>query len=286
MGLAEPKNRQRFGLDPRNTTWSNDTSRFGHQHLEKLGWTPGSGLGLVSHATTTHIKVRVKDDNTGLGAKLARKNKKDGFDSGECTGLDVFQRLLGRLNGKETEIGDELDRQRKENVINGKWGIAFVKGETLQSTWDREAKAFVLRRKRRVSETIEDAEVQRRLFKKEKKERKEKKDKKESKHKPKKEKSEKKAKKEAKKEAEKEAKKEAKREAKKEAKREAKRESKDTLKQQGLIENTDTKESMLLPKSNTTIIASRLAVRSRWIKQKRAAVMDSKALNEIFMVAQ
>ncbi|ANZ73725.1 BA75_01625T0 [Komagataella pastoris] len=282
MGLAEPKNRQRFGLDPRNTTWSNDTSRFGHQHLEKLGWTPGSGLGLVSHATTTHIKVRVKDDNTGLGAKLARKNKKDEFDSGECTGLDVFQRLLGRLNGKEDEIGEELDRQRKESVINGKWGIAFVKGETLQSTWDKEAKAFVLRRKRRISETLEDAEMQRKLLKTERRERKEKKEKKQSGDKPKKEKSEKKAKKEA----IKEAKKEAKRQARREAKREAKRESRDNLKKPEIIENTVTKESMLLPKSNTTIIASRLAVRSRWIKQKRAAVMDSKALNEIFMVAQ
>ena len=136
MGLAGTKVKQRFGLDPRNTNWSNDTSRFGHKYLERMGWKPGKGLGLVEHATTSHIKVSIKDDNLGLGAKLSKRSKKDEFDSGECAGLDVFQRILGRLNGKEQQINDELERQRTEKIINGKWGMHFVKGETLQSTWD------------------------------------------------------------------------------------------------------------------------------------------------------
>lgn len=99
------------------------------------------GLGMVSHATTTHIKVSIKDDNLGLGSKLKRKEKKDEFDSGECAGLDVFQRILGRLNGKEDIISNELEKQRKNKIINGKWGINFVKGEVLASTWDAETKA-------------------------------------------------------------------------------------------------------------------------------------------------
>ena len=42
MGLAGTKVKQRFGNDPRNTNWSNDTSRFGHQYLSKMGWKQGS----------------------------------------------------------------------------------------------------------------------------------------------------------------------------------------------------------------------------------------------------
>jgi Pin2-interacting protein X1 len=46
---------------------------------------------------------------------------------------------------------------------------------------------------------------------------------------------------------------------------------------------------MLKPKSETTsttagVIGSKMALRSKWIKQKRAAVMDEKALQEIFMI--
>ncbi|CAI4519862.1 ASN_collapsed_G0022970.mRNA.1.CDS.1 [Saccharomyces cerevisiae] len=137
MGLAATRTKQRFGLDPRNTAWSNDTSRFGHQFLEKFGWKPGMGLGLSPmNSNTSHIKVSIKDDNVGLGAKLKRKDKKDEFDNGECAGLDVFQRILGRLNGKESKISEELDTQRKQKIIDGKWGIHFVKGEVLASTWD------------------------------------------------------------------------------------------------------------------------------------------------------
>ena len=143
MGLAGTKVKQRFGLDPRNTNWSNDTSRFGHQYLERMGWKPGKGLGLVEHATTSHVKVSIKDDNLGLGSKLAKKQKTDEFDSGECSGLDVFQRILGRLNGKEDQINKEIERKRKDNIINGKWGIQFIKGEVLQSTWDKEAKKLL-----------------------------------------------------------------------------------------------------------------------------------------------
>ena len=199
------------------------------------------GLGMVSHATTTHIKVSIKDDNLGLGSKLKRKEKKDEFDSGECAGLDVFQRILGRLNGKEDIISNELEKQRKNKIINGKWGINFVKGEVLASTWDAETKALKVysndvKRKRQYDD-VDKGEMRNEKHKKHKKHKKEKKEGKE-----KKEKKEKKV----------------------------------------------TRESMLKPRDSAAIVpdtlSTRLSVRSKWIKQKRAAVMDAKALNEIFMV--
>ncbi|QID85324.1 telomerase inhibitor [Saccharomyces pastorianus] len=249
MGLAATRTKQRFGMDPRNTAWSNDTSRFGHQFLEKLGWKPGMGLGLSPmDSPTSHIKVSIKDDNVGLGAKLKRKERKDEFDNGECAGLDVFQRILGRLNGKESEISQELDTQRKQKIIDGKWGIHFVKGEVLASTWD--PKTHKLRNysnaKKRKSDDDDDKSEK-------KKHKKHKKDKKEhKKHK-------------------KEHKKEEKKKLKKEKKaKETKRTSK--LKSSESASN--------IPDSVNT----RLSVRSKWIRQKRAALMDSKALNEIFMI--
>lgn len=46
--------------------------------MEKMGWTPGSGLGMMPNATTTHVKVSIKDDNLGLGAKLASEERQSG----------------------------------------------------------------------------------------------------------------------------------------------------------------------------------------------------------------
>ncbi|CAI5066562.1 ANM_HP_G0029710.mRNA.1.CDS.1 [Saccharomyces cerevisiae] len=264
MGLAATRTKQRFGLDPRNTAWSNDISRFGHQFLEKFGWKPGMGLGLSPmNSNTSHIKVSIKDDNVGLGAKLKRKDKKDEFDNGECAGLDVFQRILGRLNGKESKISEELDTQRKQKIIDGKWGIHFVKGEVLASTWDPKTHKLrnysnAKKRKREGDDSEdeddddkEDKESDKKKHKKHKKHKKDKKDKKEHKK------------------------------HKKEEKR---------LKKEKRAEKTkETKKTSKLKSSESAsnipdAVNTRLSVRSKWIKQKRAALMDSKALNEIFMI--
>ncbi|CAI4494475.1 CPI_1c_G0022600.mRNA.1.CDS.1 [Saccharomyces cerevisiae] len=268
MGLAATRTKQRFGLDPRNTAWSNDTSRFGHQFLEKFGWKPGMGLGLSPmDSNTSHIKVSIKDDNVGLGAKLKRKDKKDEFDNGECAGLDVFQRILGRLNGKESKISEELDTQRKQKIIDGKWGIHFVKGEVLASTWD--PKTHKLRnysnakKRKREGDDSEDEDDD------------DKEDKESDKKKHKKHKKHKKDKKKDKKD-------------KKEHKKHKKEEKR--LKKEKRAEKTkETKKTSKLKSSESApnipdAVNTRLSVRSKWIKQKRAALMDSKALNEIFMI--
>lgn len=304
MGLAGVKVKQRFGLDPRNTNWSNDTDRFGHQYLEKMGWKPGKGLGLVEHAMTSHVKVSIKTDNTGLGSKLAKKKKNDEFDSGECAGLDVFQRILGRLNGKEEQINNELERQRKENIINGKWGMHFVKGDTLKSTWDADCKKLISGpRKRSRSDPDSDSCDSKRSRKEKKESKKEKKkvntDKKSKKEKTKKEdKSEKKEKSEKKlktKESskmvksdkkEKKSKLKSEEEDSKRLKKDRKSKEKKLKKDKSEDIEEVTRESMLKPREEVKQeIATRLSARAKWIKQKRASVMDAKALNEIFMVA-
>src|ERR1700712_2746618 len=83
--------------------------------MSSQGWTPGSLLGakdaahtdMLTAASASHIKVTLKDDTLGLGARLGRQ--------GEQTGLDAFKGLLGRLNGKSDE---ELKKdERKLEVV-------------------------------------------------------------------------------------------------------------------------------------------------------------------------
>ena len=87
----------------------------------------------------------LKDDTLGLGAK---RNNGD-----ECTGLDAFQHLLGRLNGKTEEVL-ETERKVREDMklsryFEQKFGaVRFVRGgwlvgDQLQMTPDEEAEKDV-----------------------------------------------------------------------------------------------------------------------------------------------
>lgn len=86
--------------------------------LRSQGWEPGQYLGSKdathtqyhSEASASHIRVVLKDDMLGLGAK---RNNGD-----ECTGLDAFQHLLGRLNGKTEEALETEQRARDDLKLN------------------------------------------------------------------------------------------------------------------------------------------------------------------------
>ncbi|KAK4447557.1 hypothetical protein QBC34DRAFT_131081 [Podospora aff. communis PSN243] len=118
MGLAAAKNKRKLGTDPNNTKWSRNTETFGQRMLRSQGWEPGQYLGAQgaehaqwhTEANSTHIRVVLKDDQLGLGAK---RNNGD-----ECTGLDAFQMLLGRLNGKSEDALESERKAREDHKLN------------------------------------------------------------------------------------------------------------------------------------------------------------------------
>ncbi|KAI0898662.1 hypothetical protein F4806DRAFT_459203 [Annulohypoxylon nitens] len=138
MGLAGPRNRRKIQHDPNNTKWSRDETTFGQKILRAQGWEPGKFLGaqnashshLHSAASAAPINVLMKDDTLGLGAKPKHKQ------NAECTGLDVFKDLLGRLNGKSEETIKKEQEVRsgiKTNLyVERKYGLMrFVSGGLL-----------------------------------------------------------------------------------------------------------------------------------------------------------
>ncbi|KAI0404900.1 hypothetical protein F4802DRAFT_215958 [Xylaria palmicola] len=138
MGLSGPRNRRKLDYDPNNTRWTRDETTFGQKILRAQGWEPGKYLGaqdaahgqLHTAASLAPIKINLKDDTLGLGAKILQKQ------SDECTGLDVFKDLLGRLNGKseETLQTERLVRSEiKTNLfVERRYGpMRFVSGGLL-----------------------------------------------------------------------------------------------------------------------------------------------------------
>ena len=138
--------------DPNNKKWASDKDSFGLKIMASQGWRPGDYLGVrdAPHAefhtaaNASHIRVMIKDDNLGLGAKIG-----SGVGHGECTGLDAFKNLLGRLNGEDEE---ELEKEQKSRedlkraiYTERRWGsIRFVQGgflvgDKIQQLIDEEA---------------------------------------------------------------------------------------------------------------------------------------------------
>ncbi|KAJ5156530.1 Protein pxr1 [Penicillium capsulatum] len=83
--------------------------------MSAQGWAPGNRLGardaahadMLTAGSHSHIKVTIKDDTLGLGARVGRE--------GEPTGLDAFKGLLGRLNGKSE--GELVQEQRQRDDV-------------------------------------------------------------------------------------------------------------------------------------------------------------------------
>ncbi|XP_050804868.1 PIN2/TERF1-interacting telomerase inhibitor 1 isoform X1 [Gopherus flavomarginatus] len=133
--LAEPRKKQKWSVDPRNSAWSKDESKFGQKILEKMGWSKGKGLGVQEQGSTEHIKVQVKNNTLGLGAAI---NYEDNWIAHQ----DDFNQLLAELNNchrqgesepsseqKKTFSLEEKSRSSRKRVHY----VKFAKGKDLSS---------------------------------------------------------------------------------------------------------------------------------------------------------
>ncbi|KAI8881675.1 G-patch-domain-containing protein [Backusella circina FSU 941] len=107
MGLAGQKEKQRISQDPNNLFWSKDESKFGFRMLQKMGWAPGKGLGVNEDGHKDHVKVRLKDNNLGVGA--TKKNIDNWLGN-----TDAFSRLLADLNSQPTSEASSINGDKKD----------------------------------------------------------------------------------------------------------------------------------------------------------------------------
>ncbi|KAM9703137.1 PIN2/TERF1-interacting telomerase inhibitor 1 [Menidia menidia] len=98
--LAEPRRKQKWSVDPRNSAWSKDDSKFGQKMLERMGWSKGKGLGRSEQGSTDHIKVKVKNNHHGLGTNASHED--NWIDH-----QDEFNDLLAQLNNHHGQNTNE-----------------------------------------------------------------------------------------------------------------------------------------------------------------------------------
>ncbi|XP_057297933.1 PIN2/TERF1-interacting telomerase inhibitor 1-like [Hydractinia symbiolongicarpus] len=126
--LAEPRSRQKWSDDPRNTRWANDKSKFGYQMLTKMGWSDGKGLGQKQNGAVSHIRVRKNRSNAGIGSKHSH-------DDDWISHQNDFNDLLSQLNkgsgGSSNKIQSLEDKVKssKKKILYTK----FVKSKDLSN---------------------------------------------------------------------------------------------------------------------------------------------------------
>ena len=103
----------------------------------------------------------MKDDNLGLGAK-----KGSGQAEGECTGMDAFQGLLGRLNGK-SEIAIQQEHKTRKDLqrdlyVDRRWGaMNFVPGGLLVGDQIKEIAVSELKKKTKTANSDSECSSER-----------------------------------------------------------------------------------------------------------------------------
>ncbi|XP_046877209.1 PIN2/TERF1-interacting telomerase inhibitor 1 [Hypomesus transpacificus] len=137
--LAEPRRKQKWSVDPRNSAWSKDESKFGQKMLERMGWSKGKGLGRTEQGSTEHIKVKVKNNNLGLGTAASHEDN-------WIAHQDDFNQLLADLNNchgqndiKEppTEEKQSFSLEQKSKTSKKRVHyMKFTKGKDLSSRSD------------------------------------------------------------------------------------------------------------------------------------------------------
>ncbi|NXC35276.1 PINX1 inhibitor, partial [Campylorhamphus procurvoides] len=145
------RRKQKWSVDPRNSAWSNDDSKFGQKMLEKMGWSKGKGLGAQEQGNPEHIRVKVKNNTLGLGANI---NHEDNWIAHQ----DDFNQLLAELNNchgqgetessvknqKKTFSLEEKSKSSKKRVHYMK----FAKGKDLSSCSEHDLSCIFGRRQK------------------------------------------------------------------------------------------------------------------------------------------
>lgn len=149
MGLAEIKFRRKIDKDPNNTKWLRDESSFGQKILRAQGWEPGQYLGAKDAAQAEHytaanasfVRVSLKDDMLGLGFKQSKDE--------QVTGMNAFQDMLARLNGKTEELAKVKEAQvavQTTLYCDSKFGpMRFVRGGWLVGDTEQDSPAAKLK---------------------------------------------------------------------------------------------------------------------------------------------
>jgi len=123
LGLAAPRRKTKYDIDPRNNAWANDDNKFGQKLMEKFGWARGRGLGAKEDGETENIKVKVKNDKHGIGAN-------NDYSDTWLDHQDDFNSILASLNTSHSAPGSGTATPNNEDSTDAVVGSMEERSKT------------------------------------------------------------------------------------------------------------------------------------------------------------
>ncbi|CAG9540047.1 unnamed protein product [Cercopithifilaria johnstoni] len=103
-------------MNSQNFAWQNDDSKFGKKMLEKMGWTPGCGLGKYEQGIVENLQPKANISTRGLGCT-------ERSDEVLIAHHDSFAAILADLNKKKEkskikQIEKSLNKVQSKIILN------------------------------------------------------------------------------------------------------------------------------------------------------------------------
>uniref|UniRef100_M4BXX8 PinX1-related protein 1 n=1 Tax=Hyaloperonospora arabidopsidis (strain Emoy2) TaxID=559515 RepID=M4BXX8_HYAAE len=91
-----------------NMAWASDTSKFGFKMLVKMGWSAGKGVGKELQGQASHVKIRRRSENLGVGCSLKQAEVQGWSETVEGF-ADVLKTLNKSYRNKSNLDADSSD---------------------------------------------------------------------------------------------------------------------------------------------------------------------------------
>ncbi len=105
----------------RNQTWAEDKNKFGYRMLQKMGWSEGKGLGKNEDGIKTHVRVKRRRTQSGIGAAVKKESDKWKLTGEVATGFsDVLARVSGGADVVDVSLTARKTDSTEEEVTSGK----------------------------------------------------------------------------------------------------------------------------------------------------------------------
>jgi len=110
--------------------WTDEKENFGFKALQKMGWTPGTGVGKNGKGLTKCISMVVKNDNAGIGGKNTNVRKHRAI-------VSMYNDILKKANKKKSEKTTtvlSVEGYMAKNALYRRFRIATINEFQLKET--------------------------------------------------------------------------------------------------------------------------------------------------------
>jgi len=101
------------------------TSAFAHEQLKKMGWTAGTGLGKKRDGIKTHIKVKKRKDQEGIGAGQAAAAQRTATEEWWKDSIGGTLAKLSKGKKEDKKKGKRKERYTDEELFEATGGARF-----------------------------------------------------------------------------------------------------------------------------------------------------------------